>query len=727
VHEISETSTRSELAFVLHFHQPVGNFGEVFEKVTEVCYAPLLELLFEYPELKFHFHFNAILLEWFDKHRPDLLRILQRMVRRGSVELLTGGLNEPILGILPEDDAIGQVRALSLELEQRFAHLPQGAWLTERVWEPRLPNPLARAGVRYVVLDDIIFSWAGIEANAMSGHYVTDDAGFSLNLFPGSKALRYTIPFRPPEETLELLHGLPRDQTDPPLMVYADDAEKFGEWPGTYEWVYTKGWLKNFLEKLRDDPAISLVHLKDRLAQHLPLGRVYPPAASYPELTVWAMPTRARTRMEGLLHQLEKDDPAGLLPLLRGGHWRGFLGKYPEANRLHKRMLRVSRKLRDARAKGLSDARMGEALRDLYRGQCNDAYWHGVFGGLYLPHLRRALQSSLIRAERTLDRLEKEDSGWSTARLVDFDADGIEEAELANPHTHLVLDPKGGRLLSWDLRAAGDNWVAVMQRHEEPFHAALREGNVIHVDAAGNQLDLDENADGIPTIHGAVRVKPGVKESDLAVDLHSRVAAISWSAPQDESIADPRALHECAVPLQGRWEIEELKQNDTVTMRTEQHGLRVGQTLKLHPRDAALGLKLELEALEGPCKFLSEWNLFVGWTGDDLELASEEAMREGARDDGSSEGWESAASGEKEQCERLLVRGGGERKLELKFAPAACVRWAPVHTVSSSESGLEKIGQGTCFLFEWRVEDRLQVEVQLIPSARALADESLDG
>jgi hypothetical protein len=74
----------------------------------------------------------------------------------------------------------------------------------------------------------------------------------------------------------------------------------------------------------------------------------------------------------------------------------------------------------------------------------------------------------------------------------------------------------------------------------------------------------------------------------------------------------------------------------------------------------------------------------------------------------------------------LLLRGGGDRRLELTFAPAAHLRWAPVHTVSSSESGLEKIGQGSCFLFEWRVEDRLDIEIQLIPSAPTLADEKLD-
>ena len=36
----------------------------------------------------------------------------------------------------------------------------------------------------------------------------------------------------------------------------------------------------------------------------------------------------------------------------------------------------------------------------LYRSQCNDAYWHGVFGGLYLNHLREAAYSNLLRAER---------------------------------------------------------------------------------------------------------------------------------------------------------------------------------------------------------------------------------------------------------------------------------------------------------------------------------------
>jgi hypothetical protein len=46
--------------------------------------------------------------------------------------------------------------------------------------------------------------------------------------------------------------------------------------------------------------------------------------------------------------------------------------------------------------------RLLEARDRLWCGQANDAYWHGVFGGCYLPHLRRAVRSALIASEDKL-------------------------------------------------------------------------------------------------------------------------------------------------------------------------------------------------------------------------------------------------------------------------------------------------------------------------------------
>jgi len=56
---------------------------------------------------------------------------------------------------------------------------------------------------------------------------------------------------------------------------------------------------------------------------------------------------------------------------------------------MHKKMLRVSERVAAA---GSPPA----AVDALLRGQANDAYWHGVFGGVYLPHLRRAVWENLL-------------------------------------------------------------------------------------------------------------------------------------------------------------------------------------------------------------------------------------------------------------------------------------------------------------------------------------------
>lgn len=615
-----ETSSEcpAELALVLHFHQPAGNFDHVFEKVTAQCYAPLLGMLAEFEGLRTHLHFNGILLDWFDRHRPDLIAQIGDLVRDGRVELLTGGHQEPILSVLPEADAVGQIRALTEELHQRFGTVPQGAWLTERVYEPRLPTPLARAGVRYVTLDDQIFHWAGLEAGSLLGHFMTDDAGHPLALFPAARSLRYTIPFRPHQETFDLLHAAPVRDGVAPLMVYADDAEKFGEWPGTFEWVYEKGWLREFFGRLTSDVRVRTVHLSERLDRCAALGRVYPPTASYPEMTVWALPTPARARMESRIHRLEEEDPTDLLEDLRGGHWRGFLAKYPEVHRLHKRMLRVSRRLESLRGRGFEEAPLARITRDLYAGQCNDAYWHGAFGGVYLPHLRRAVEHHLILAERGMDTLEHGPLGFERARSHDFHADGAGVLELTTGLNQVLVDPAGCAILSWDLRPAAENWVTVMQRHEEPFHADLREGRIVRVDEHGLPLEQGDGESGVATIHGAVRVKPGVEVADLQVDRHSRVAGLLWSGPPDCRPADPREAGTGTEALAGPWEVAALTDTASCHMQTEQAGLRVARRILLNGVDGSLEDHLEVEPTAGPRTLFSEWNLCVGWTGDDL-------------------------------------------------------------------------------------------------------------
>src|ERR1700685_617122 len=149
---------------------------------------------------------------------------------------------------------------------------------------------------------------------------------------------------------------------------------------------------------------LEMVPPGEALATHAPLGRVDLPTASYTEMMEWVLPTSVRQKIHCLLDEFS--GRPDVRRFLRGGFWRGFFSKYAEANLLHKKMLRVSSKLRHESQKGSKKsgqrtAARARAVTNLLRAQCNDAYWHGIFGGLYAPHLRNALWRDLVRAETT--------------------------------------------------------------------------------------------------------------------------------------------------------------------------------------------------------------------------------------------------------------------------------------------------------------------------------------
>ena len=68
---------------------------------------------------------------------------------------------------------------------------------------------------------------------------------------------------------------------------------------------------------------------------------------------------------------------------------------------MHKKMLYVSKKVNSAFK--VNDIKGEAAKKELYRSQCNCAYWHGLFGGLYLNYLRHAVYKHLILAENAAD------------------------------------------------------------------------------------------------------------------------------------------------------------------------------------------------------------------------------------------------------------------------------------------------------------------------------------
>src|SRR5207247_3538975 len=102
---------------------------------------------------------------------------LRDLVSNEQVELLGGGYYEPILISIPDRDKLAQLNKMSAYLEQHFGSKPQGMWLTERVWEPDLPESLAAAGVAYTLTDDTHFLNAGLDPEELFGDYLAESNG----------------------------------------------------------------------------------------------------------------------------------------------------------------------------------------------------------------------------------------------------------------------------------------------------------------------------------------------------------------------------------------------------------------------------------------------------------------------------------------------------------------------------------------------------------------------
>ena len=168
----------------------------------------------------------------------------------------------------------------------------------------------------------------------------------------------------------------------------------------------------------------------------------------------WSLPPdESRAYSAALHHATDEDLPERRW--LRGGFWRNFQVKYREINDLHKQMLRTSAKV-DAMPDGAAKAR---ALDHLYRGQSNDCYWHGLFGGIYISHMRLATFEHLIAAE---DLADSAAAARPVATAVDTDLDGIDEALLAGRGQTVVVDlAEGGAIGSWDIRAVRHALAAV--------------------------------------------------------------------------------------------------------------------------------------------------------------------------------------------------------------------------------------------------------------------------
>ena len=161
------------LVFVIHDHQPVGNFDDVFARTYADSYLPFLDLIERHPAIRIAIHTSGPLAEWLDRHRPDYLDRLAARVAAGQIEIVGGGFYEPILALLTPRDRIGQIGLYRDWLTARLRAPVSGMWVAERVWDPGMAADIARAGMTWTILDDTHFKAAVLRDDELDRLWLT--------------------------------------------------------------------------------------------------------------------------------------------------------------------------------------------------------------------------------------------------------------------------------------------------------------------------------------------------------------------------------------------------------------------------------------------------------------------------------------------------------------------------------------------------------------------------
>ena len=650
------------LLFGVHAHQPVGNFPNVIDDAHARSYGMFLRIMERYPEFRFGVHFSGWLLDVLCKRFPDDMARLAAMTRRGQVEWFGGGDCEPVLAAIPHRDRVTQIATLSDKIERRFGVRPTGAWLTERVWESSVVPALVETGIRYAAVDDYHFLCAGEDPARLDSFYSTEENGQRLDLFPIAEAARYRLPFSPAAEAVNWLEDLARRGRR--ASIYFDDIEKFGIWPETYEWVYEKKWLTQFVEGVLASPLIRTSTFAEYHASQATRGIVYLPNTSYIEMNEWTLPA-PRAHAYRLLVETEK--AAGRFeahkPFLRGGIWRNFMSRYPEANWMHKRMLSVSKRLA-ALPPSLRSAAMQECL---HRAQANDAYWHGMFGGLYLPHLRRAVWNNLLALEAEL----AQHITPSAIERSDLDCDGCDETVLRNSALHAyVRDDGHAALIELSSLKLHHNLGDTLRRYGEAYHARL--GRCAAECLTDFRSHAISAADAIPDIHPR-----GIfVERACRADGAQRIVATYAATPDARTwIADGNE----------GWQLKKTYRLDGSTL-----------TVTLLPQGDNLPSRLETELnLSMPScdgyggRYLLADNSIPGGFGEPLQ---------------------------RDNLQRIVLEDSEMRgAIRIACSQPVFLSAQAHRTVSQSEAGFERLMQAVCIVLSWTpqadVEQRIDLDI----------------
>lgn len=419
---------------------------------------PALTALGQAPHARAAVHLSGPTLRWAAQHDPAAIELLAELVEKRRVQMLASGTEGPLLSLIPERDAVAQVRRHLRELQQHLSAASTVLWPAALAWDPSLASVLKKTGLDTVFVDEGLLRAGAVRPGPVDGWAEGSFHGTHLRFLPVDRVMSAVAPWTPVPLLRARLRALADSGRRLVTLLLPADRLVAGHSHGS------EHWLGALLEALTASKVRTM--LPERIVHDLPsAGRSYPPAGT-PPLARHLVQAPAREPLDwGALHGEAEQQP--------GPPVEALISEEPAAERILARTRRLSDALalarREARKRRQSLAPVDAATAALQRAQSSAALHTlpGLGGQLTDPTVRAAAWSAIDTALEAVPVLERP---WQS---VDLYGDGADELELSTPSLLATLSPRrGGALTELLLRGVG-NFANTTERRPSPERSAL--------------------------------------------------------------------------------------------------------------------------------------------------------------------------------------------------------------------------------------------------------------
>lgn len=139
--------------------QNIDQNKEIFQKVAEKSYLPMLKLLYDlvqkFPEFRFSFSTSGIFLEQAEQYVPEVIFLLKKLVNSGQVEVLAETYYHSLASLYSPEEFARQIGMHQQKIQKLFSVKPTVFRNTELIYSDHIASMVADLGFQGMLTEAV--------------------------------------------------------------------------------------------------------------------------------------------------------------------------------------------------------------------------------------------------------------------------------------------------------------------------------------------------------------------------------------------------------------------------------------------------------------------------------------------------------------------------------------------------------------------------------------------